>query len=663
MSASAGHILKRMGLAALWTGGCCLLTAVALAQAPLPPTEDLDEEEARERVALSEEARELGREYVEILTDLKRLTADYAKYLAELKTEDAQKERQQLQLLAQRLATGAYLENLERLALDLERTRGELSEREPELRQGNRDLYKITRNLRLELHALQTVLRDVVEERHRATEELAARISTVIEQGNGKGSLDRQKLKKILVMLQTEAGGMSAAPEIHVLEELYVPDFDFDYDFDMDFEEDSMVVFVHGESLQVVVPRMSPQPPKPPKPPKTVVVGPKNLVFTGSSGATTILKEFTDSIEVESAQTPISIINPLGDIHLTSWDQRSVLVRSQIQISSDQAGKAEELMEKVRLTLSHDGDQVLVEYTVPSLCDPQVTINSEYLEIVVPRDNAVSCSGSFGTITSSGLQNQLTVEGHHATIDVADHVGNVAVSNRMGPVALINVEGAMAVTNARDSIVLVDCRGPMTVENRFGPIELRNCNGDARITNTGPVEIGGHAGQVNIGNSNGAVAIRRSIGDFTVHNSLAPVTVEYVEGSIILGNTRAPIIISDMVGSIQAKNQFGLIRASYFTGPIDLTSIRGKVVLLLDREASGPGTVTSNSGYVQLVMEPDINLLVKARTEGGLIQSSLTAASISTAGSVKSAELALGRASQSMTVNGTNATIVFSGEE
>ncbi len=640
-----------------------LLAGSIRAQAPLPPVEDQKAEARHKRTEaerLSREARELGREYLELLHELQEVMADYNRYLSKAQVAQTTQQRKELETLMKKLQQGAYLRDMTALETDLAATQEELMAQEAALKalkgDDDRKVYALTRNLQRSLEAINIQLESELGDRFEGEEELRRELRVLFQEAAEGGQTDPEKLREVYIGLIDDSGHLRVV----------IPEFDFDFSLDLQELEELEQFGDWFDSSAVVVPSPPSSvwstsvtaPPAPGQPPH-IVIGGRNIIFTGNTGETQVVKEFSDSLQVGRDRSIITVSNPNGDLRLTGWDRQVILVRSEIGVSASTPAVAERLAEKVRLQLRKEGTGYAVGYTMPSLSDPQQQVSSTFLEVMVPRGNPVNVTSSFGDITVTGLQNSLTVAANHAPLEVADVVGAVAVTAMMAPVEISDVQGAVSVTNRHAPITIIDCGGPLAVTNEYSPIELTACEGDGSVRNTGQITISNHTGDLVVDNSNGPVRIDRSEGNFRVYNSFGLVQVDGIEGSVTLGNSHAPIIISDITGRVRADNASAPLQLSYFTGPIELSNSNGPIMVEFSSDATGASTIKSTGSVVNISLEPEMDLLLRATAVGGDIQSAFPLR-VSTSGATKTGELSLGRAKSSLTVTGTGSQILVS---
>ncbi|HQL23423.1 MAG: hypothetical protein QUT27_06865 [candidate division Zixibacteria bacterium] len=638
------------------------------AQAPLPPPppagdrhQDRAEDARREELQrLSREVRDLGREYLELLNELKEVMKDYNRYLAEaaVKSRSAGRsgqtaastvtaEQKELQVLMERLAAGAYLKNALQLEGDLSRVRAALDSQREAVR-ADRRAYALSENLGRSLEAITIQLESELADLPSENDGLPPELYFCFQQASDSGQVDAEKLRQVYVRLLGRDGNVQVA----------VPDFDFTFDFDpAQLAKLEYLDSLFGDSMCAVIPQVYVASAKPPAPPRTpVVVGDRNIVFTGAGGKTEVVREYGDSLRVAS-RAPITITNPNGDLRLIGWDRELLLVRGEITLGADSRKAAEALAEEVRLRLERSGSGYEVGYLMPELRDTRQKAANRTLTVMVPQDNPLIVTSPFGSVVLESLENDVMLTTEHADVTGSDIVGRVGLTCQMGSVRLTGVEGHIAITARRTPVELQGCDGEVTIDNEYASVQLAECAGPVDIRNSGQVRISYHQGDISVDNSNGQVEVQHSEGNCRLTSRYQPMQIAYVKGSVTAENSHAPIVISDITGRIEAGNSFAPIQATDFSGPISLTNSNGPITVSVSGPLQGPSAIRSTGGVINLTLEPGIDLLMRATAVDGKIESSYPL-SLKQAGTTTVAELALGKARPELTITGTRTRIV-----
>lgn len=669
----AGIVIGGMVLA-----GCLFPAGSVAAQAPLPPPsvdererdESREDKEREELARLSREAKELGREYLELLNELKDVMKDYNRYLAEAaikrraearnqagetSIDEIAAEQKEFQQLMEKLAAGAYLQNAAQLETDLARTRAELQAQREQLK-ANRKAYALAANLQRSLEAINIQLESELSGLNFAEEGLPKELAIYFRRASQEGQVDPEKLQQVYIRLFDQGEKFQVT----------VPDFDFTFDFDVsDLARLEKLDSIFGDSMVFMVPNAHPprsSRAKPPKPPKSIVVGGRDIVFTGAGGETEVVKGYSDSIRVSSRQALITVTNPNGEMHLTAWDRDMILVRAEIVLGADSKQSAEALAERVKLQLERSGDGYLVGYAMPELTDTREKVANRMLRVMVPQGNPITLTSPFGEVDLRDLQNDLTVTAQHAEVVGREIVGDMMITCEMGAIELADIEGDIKIVARHTPVELSDCEGDIEISNEFAPVELADCEGNATIRNSGGVKVTYHDGDVTVENSNGQVFVEHSEGNYQLTNQHQLMQVAYIEGSVMAANSHAPLMISDITGRIKADNVYAPIEAKYFSGPIDLTNSNGPIIVNLTGKQTGPSVIQATGGLINLTLQPDIDLLVRATAVEGMIESTFPI-TVRDGGTTKTAELSLGKGTPELTVTGTRTRILLVEED
>ena len=640
----------------LGVGFVCLVGGPILAQAPLPPTDEIKEKQ-RERTEtvrqLSREAKELGREYLEVVAELQEVLADYSRSLQREDGQALAEQQAKLQAVVAALARGSYLNNFEKLSADLEQVEQALDRRSSEV--DSRQLTNLARNFRRDLRAIKITLESEIIDEYRNQAVAREEMEECLAQAAQNGRINAEKLSQLYVKLIGESGKLN----------VHMPQVELAFDFAFDTLFDSVWVMHDGDGTGKggVWVSSAPKPPSPPSVPSLprVVVGDRNIVVTERSGDTKVVREFGDSLRVEGSSETIEITNPNGQFRLIGWDRELVTARAEVAVQSKDAEKASAVAEQIRLEIEREGGVIKVNYVMPRLNDPRIAVSSRQLEVFVPRGNPILATSSFGGIELTDLQNDIVLRSKHSTVLANEIEGRVEIRAYMGNVAVDDVSGTLMVSNHHSPVQITSCEGAITVTNEFDLVSVGYSRGPTKIQNSGEVRVVYHDGEVTVRNRNGQVWVQHSQGGFDIENEFQPVHLEYLEGDIVVTNRYAPIFASDIAGGLRAKNMVAPIKASYFSGPIHFDNDNGPVVVEVTDDLLGSSDISTNSGTVTVTLEPTVNLFLRASTTGGEIQSTFPM-TMTSSGGTRTGELSLGNGRNKLTVTGKG-TKIFVNEE
>ncbi|MEA2030542.1 MAG: hypothetical protein U9N55_02960 [candidate division Zixibacteria bacterium] len=609
------------------------LAAMAIAQTPLPPPEDI-EDQKKVHVTVSAEAQELAEEYAEILREFEDITIDYNKALMELHSKSVAPQRKQLTELAAKLAEGAYVDNVDLLISDLKKTIRELKERERELKTKERKAYRVTKSLRRDMEAIDIVLQYEVSE-HLEQEELLSHEVAIFLKGMNH-ELSGQMLK-LMVSGDSVAKIEFDSKDTEITKIVLYTD-----------ETDSMERKL-SESLIIHHPH------------SPVTQTGNQRLYTNGSGGIGAIKELIDSIKVTSSNTPIFINSPTGQVKVTGWDKGIVLVQSKVEMLSNSRQQMKNLVEDIILNVSSGDSGILVEVKVPNITDPGTTIDKSILEIMIPMDNRLTCNSAFGEISVSDVQASVNINANNSSIDVNNVLGAVNAVNSNGDITLSDIAGDIVIQSSFAPVTVSDCNGSIRIKNAYAAVAVSQCEGDVGIHNSGETRLIDHKGSVSIANSDGLIEIRNLVGDVTAHNSYNPILFDGVEGAVKAENRHSDITALNIDGSLNIDNSYAPITARFLSGKLDIKNHNGPIKVLVTKDIDGPSLIHSSNDIIVLTIEDDVGLDLKASTINGEIKSAWPA-SITTTENTRELELSLGDGGPLLTLTGYSANIILNRE-
>jgi len=597
------------------------------AQSTLPPSEVLDGECKKVIITLSKDNKRLAQDYLDLLKQLQSLTSGYSNCFAAIQVEQASDYLENLNLITTQLQEGTYLENLERLATDIGKLQQTLELKEIALKEANKKAFRLSHSLHQELEVLRQLLQ----------EDVFLRIEN-----------DQQswgQIEAYLKAIKVASGAKDAKEQAYIV-------------LIINGDEDTMLLSLDevGEAPMVIhVPDVLEELPIPTIP-KIPVAHEKEFILR--SGGAEVVREFADSIHVSSTSQPIYISNPIGDLEVTGWARKEVIVLSTIELSADSRTKAREQAQQIALQVCPKDDGIGVELIVPNLTDPQTKVVNCALEVKAPENNPLVCSSSFGNVLIRRMHNDVMLTTSYSQVEVNGVEGRVEIVNAMGKVELSRITGPIKVTNSYSPIEISRSHGDMEIENSFSSIDLSHCDGNVVIRNTGDVDIMRHSGTIQIENKNGQVEVTKLDGDLTIRNSFQSLSIEDIFGSAEVKNANGNIEAKNVTGEFSANSSFGQIYGDLLYGPIHLASHNGSIDVTLAEKLTGPSTIDASSATVKLFLSPHSDLLLTATAIGGDIQSYFPV-EIEESGLTKTAELSLGKAKTSLTISGSNSNIII----
>ncbi len=612
---------------------------------PAPPPTPSFEDRARKKSTLDRESKEVADEYADILVELQSLVADYHEYLTESESPTIIKYLNKLDKIGYNLDHRVYVKDRNKLVEDLTMHVTELDKIETYIEDSEEifpiRILKVVGSLRRDLENLNDLLQDDLVDRldnvrasqdalSEAIEELLAEIK--IEHGYNYTYVTIPKIdEKKIEALQKEAELMAkqAQKEAEKAEKI-------------------------KKSVKVRTPSAS----------APVVIDLDDLPNAFSFGGSGTSKEIKDTLSVTNPKLPIRIQSQLGEVTITGSASKQIIARLSAEISADSRTQEKRLLSEIDLKLETTpaGYQIIATAPTQNRSGESCRIISNSLEILLPSSNPVEVTCAFGSVSARDLNGGIQSSSEYSQVEMEDIKGGVQVTSNMGGIGLISCSGPFRVSNAYAPISIEACSGQFDIQNSYSEIELEDCTGNATIRNSGNISVSEHTGDMRITNSFGPIEIDGLSGNLTAINQFSPLSVQNIKGTVTVENANANIDLTNISGKLSATNKFGQISAEQLAGQFNLASQNGNIFVVLSDSPGGNSWVSTTFGNVDVTIPEASNFMVKAKTTFGDIHSDFPL-KLDDMGTAKSAWFKLGKASDSLSINGQNTVITISGSK
>jgi DUF4097 and DUF4098 domain-containing protein YvlB len=333
----------------------------------------------------------------------------------------------------------------------------------------------------------------------------------------------------------------------------------------------------------------------------------------------------------------IVVENRRGNVRLVGGEQSEVVVTGFHHITSDDRAVADRLVEKMRLELVAQGDQIVIRTNQEQASGDQ-RVESD-LEVRIPRGASVECRGMRGDFDVSQIDGNFEVISDNAGVRGQGIGGNVRVDLRRSDIVrLTQVKGSVDVKGNRgEDLELEDIAGVVVVEGQFsGGTEFRRLAKAMRFksdrTNLTIEKLGGRArlsdGDFEVEGLEGAMKFSSRSKDVKVSDFGHPVQIELERGDIELspgGAVLAPIVANTSSGSVMLH----LPENAKFD--LEAVSRRGEVVSLYGpplerREEDRGGTIRGGNGGPRIALSTGRGTIVVKKAIGQLSRKTEAAA-------------------------------------
>ncbi len=166
-----------------------------------------------------------------------------------------------------------------------------------------------------------------------------------------------------------------------------------------------------------------------------------------------------------------------GNVKFSSWDKNIVQVRVKKMATERDEKRATELLKKVKLDMSQDGNFIKVEVLYPKIRvvlfrfrdHPRVEVSTE---IMLPFSTNLSCQTDDGDIRGKNIQGKIKLKTDDGDINIVEVHGSVSVTSEDGEISCTHIEGGI---EARSD------DGDIHLTGRLDWLDVRAEDGDIRI--------------------------------------------------------------------------------------------------------------------------------------------------------------------------------------
>jgi DUF4097 and DUF4098 domain-containing protein YvlB len=292
------------------------------------------------------------------------------------------------------------------------------------------------------------------------------------------------------------------------------------------------------------------------------------------------LPEHDKDLPAETQTVPsnatIQIVNPRGDVSITSGDQPSIQVQAHEMAYADSDSEASKIFQSEAPQVTATGTAVLVE----SNSNDHGRVN---LTITLPRTAKVTVNAGKGDVTASGLGAGVDVTAGHGDTHLDAISGTVTLhfSNDKHDFSAHQVNGDIVADGNCNDVTLSEVQGRITLNG--------DLYGETHIENAG--------GQVSIHTSRTDVQIASLPGDMTMDSD--NVRVSDAKGPVHVTTRSKDVDLSEIYGDSSVESSNGTISiAPAGAYSVDAKNNKGDIELTLPPDASGSVSGQVHNGDV-----------------------------------------------------------------
>jgi DUF4097 and DUF4098 domain-containing protein YvlB len=301
----------------------------------------------------------------------------------------------------------------------------------------------------------------------------------------------------------------------------------------------------------------------------------------------------------------------MGFVTITGADVTDCNVVAEISGRAPTEEEAQELAEKVEITLETAGDTMTVKADKPATKHNR-SISISYT-ITVPKQTRIECASSYGAIKVSGINANVKGNTSSGSIAAENIEGSASLDTSYGSVKCRNISGReLAVKSSSGSITAEAIKGAARLNTSYGSITCRDLS-------DGDVQLRSSSGSIKLSNV--------SFGDCDVHTSYGSIDADGLKGdSIKLHSDSGGIhVTTASADTVDVSTSYGRITGRDITAG-NLTARSGSGNLDIDSSQMAPAGITASLvtsyGSIDFTAPPAFAGQVNLSTSYGSVRTS-----------------------------------------
>lgn len=363
------------------------------------------------------------------------------------------------------------------------------------------------------------------------------------------------------------------------------------------------------------------------------MISDSGIRFRGLNGDHTLAKATEEkSLEV-SGPVSLNVENDFGNVNVKVGSDTQVNIKAEKTAWGGNDAEAQAALKDLKVVIEQDGNTIHVSVQQPTEVVIHANPGSDNvkLTITVPKQTAASLHSSVGNATLDGTTGNADVRSDFGEVVVTNITGLVQAKSSNGTVTGqgITADGALTFSSDFGSVTLKQISGSdITVSSDNGKIELEDVQAGGLLkvhTQFGNIHISGsHGKTADIKSTNGAITLENlsTSDDITVKSDFGDLKLTGVDANGYDLNTQNGTIKLDGArNAIKAHSNFGSIEVlNAQNARLDLSSSNGAVTFS-GSLGSGPHTISSDFGNIQVTLPAETAINLEMQTDFGKISS------------------------------------------
>ena len=301
--------------------------------------------------------------------------------------------------------------------------------------------------------------------------------------------------------------------------------------------------------------------------------------------------EFKRDVELETDMAEgvtISVETSHSHINVSGTDEERCYVKANIRVRAENAKKAREIAEKVKVDFKKFGEHVIIAAFKPQVAEEYAVYVS--YDVRTPRKTNVILKTSHGPVECESLDGNVTASTTHDTVRCSNIRGNLRITTSHDPIECSNIVGDLKLNTTHGQIKLSHITGSVEANTTHDPIEAEYVSGRMDLrTSHGRVlcrEIDSNKLYIQTSHDNVNISFKSGVGyeiDADINTSYGNINFDLpvdFNGEIFMSTTHGrirsdvPIVVK---GDISEENITGTIGEG--AGKVSLKTEHGSILL------------------------------------------------------------------------------------
>ncbi|MBS1790672.1 MAG: DUF4097 family beta strand repeat protein [Acidobacteria bacterium] len=344
-------------------------------------------------------------------------------------------------------------------------------------------------------------------------------------------------------------------------------------------------------------------------------------------------KEFHQTYDL-AANGTVGIYNTSGVIRVSSWNE------NRVKVDAIKRGRNEADFARVQIEATTRPERVEIRVVYPNGFNWRgggVTVD---FDVKVPRSAAISpATSTSGDILVNGPVERVTARATSGNVSAQDVTDIASLNSTSGDIHATRIGGEVRANATSGTVIVNEANSRVFAQASSGSVRVTQARDDVTATvNSGDIRLEKVGGRAIVRSNSGGVVIDDVGGDVQATSFTEDITVANVRGRAVVNAISGNVILRGIAEGLKATAVSGSVNISDSKGRIEANTTSDNIILanldsseIVAKTTSGIVQFTgklhqdghyefeSFSGEVVLVLPPDSNFTLSAKTHSGSV--------------------------------------------